>query len=73
MRAVDHLRTPHTPDGRLRYDLDPTLRINDFYASALAHPDLAGLETFVSGDRGTDTNNLQPGWPPPLTCAGTAA
>jgi hypothetical protein len=44
----------------LRYDLDPTLRINDFYAAALADPDLAGLETFVSGDRGTDTNNVQP-------------
>ncbi|MGH9220649.1 MAG: hypothetical protein ACRD1W_15180, partial [Vicinamibacterales bacterium] len=44
----------------LRYDLDPTLRINDFYASALADPALAGLETFVSGDRGTDTNNVQP-------------
>jgi hypothetical protein len=44
----------------LRYDLDPTLRINDFYAAALTDPALAGLETFVSGDRGTDTNNVQP-------------
>jgi Carboxypeptidase regulatory-like domain len=44
----------------LRYDLDPTLRINEFYAAALADPALAGLETFVSGDRGTDTNNIQP-------------
>ena len=44
----------------LRYDLDPTLRINEFYAAALADPSLAGLETFVSGDRGTDTNNIQP-------------
>jgi L-alanine-DL-glutamate epimerase-like enolase superfamily enzyme len=24
--AIDHLRTPHTPDGRLRYDLDPNSR-----------------------------------------------
>jgi hypothetical protein len=44
----------------LRYDLNPTLRINDFYATALREPVLAGLETFVSGDRGTDTNNVQP-------------
>jgi len=26
VRAIDHLRTPHTPDGRLRYDLDPNAR-----------------------------------------------
>jgi hypothetical protein len=44
----------------LRYDLNPTLRANDFYAIALGDPALAGLETFVSGDRGTDTNNVQP-------------
>jgi hypothetical protein len=44
----------------LRYDLNPTLRANDFYAAALRDPALTGLETFVSGDRGTDTNNLQP-------------
>ena len=44
----------------LRYDLDPTLRINDFYSRALADPALAGLETFVSARRGTDTNNVQP-------------
>ena len=23
---MDHLRTPHTADGRLRYDLDPNAR-----------------------------------------------
>ncbi len=44
----------------LRYDLDPTLRINDFYEAALRDPSLSGLSAFVSGDRGTDTNNLQP-------------
>ena len=44
----------------LRYDLDPTLRINDFYHQALNDPALAGLSAFVSSDRGTDTNNLQP-------------
>ncbi len=44
----------------LRYDLDPTLRLNDFYARALADPSLAGLGAFISPDRGTDANNLQP-------------
>jgi hypothetical protein len=44
----------------LRYDLDPTLRINDFYRDLLRDPALAGLSQFVSADRGTDTNNLQP-------------
>ena len=44
----------------LRYDLDPTLRLNDVYAQALDDPALRGLETFVSRDRGTDANNLQP-------------
>ena len=55
-RAGSRLRV----NAGLRYDLDPTLRINDFYAAALPIPALAGLETFVSGDRGTDTNNVQP-------------
>jgi len=44
----------------LRYDLDPTLRINDFYEARLSTPALSGLSRFVSGDRGTDTNNIQP-------------
>jgi hypothetical protein len=44
----------------VRYDLDPTLRINDFYERMLNTPALAGLDQFVSSDRGTDTNNLQP-------------
>ena len=44
----------------LRYDLDPSLRINDFYAELLRRPALARLREFVSDDRGTDTNNLQP-------------
>lgn len=44
----------------LRYDLDTNLRQNDFYASLLANPLYAGIERFVSGDRGNDTNNLQP-------------
>ena len=44
----------------LRYDLDTNLRQNDFYASLLANPQYAGIERFVSADRGNDTNNLQP-------------
>src|SRR5262245_8496423 len=55
-RATDRLRL----NVGLRYDLDPTLRINDIYARALANPTLAGLDAFVTPDRGTDTNNLQP-------------
>src|SRR5688572_19509613 len=55
-RAGSRLRV----NAGLRYDLDPTLRINEYYAAALADPALAGLETFVSGDRGTDANNVQP-------------
>jgi hypothetical protein len=44
----------------VRYDIDPTLRINDFYERMLSTPTLAGLNRFVSADRGTDTNNVQP-------------
>ena len=55
-RAADRLRL----NLGLRYDLDPTLRINDFYATSLGDPSLAGLRALVRGDRGTDTNNLQP-------------
>ncbi|MGD9903556.1 MAG: TonB-dependent receptor [Vicinamibacterales bacterium] len=44
----------------LRYDLDTNLRQNDFYADLLANPLYAGIDRFVSADRGNDTNNLQP-------------
>ena len=44
----------------LRYDLDTNLRQNDFYAELLSNPLYAGIEQFVSADRGNDTNNLQP-------------
>ena len=44
----------------VRYDLEPTLRINDFYEGLLRRTELARLNEFVSDDRGTDTNNLQP-------------
>jgi hypothetical protein len=44
----------------LRYDIDLSLRLNDFYGRALDDPKFAGLDHFISRDRGTDTNNLQP-------------
>ena len=44
----------------LRYDVDLNLRVNDYYASLLRDPTMAGLEHFIGDDRGTDTNNLQP-------------
>ena len=44
----------------LRYDIDLNLRLNDFYGRALDNPDFQGLDRFISPDRGTDTNNLQP-------------
>ena len=44
----------------LRYDIDLNLRLNDFYGRALGDPNFRGLDRFISRDRGTDTNNLQP-------------
>ena len=44
----------------LRYDIDFNLRLNGVYRQLLADPIWAGLGRFVSGDRGTDTNNVQP-------------
>ena len=44
----------------LRYDIDLNLRLNDFYGRALDDPGFRGLDRFISRDRGTDTNNLQP-------------
>jgi hypothetical protein len=44
----------------LRYDLDTNLRMNDVYQQVLSDPAYTGLDTFVSNDRGTDANNLQP-------------
>ena len=44
----------------LRYDVDLNLRLNDFYAGVLDDPAFSGLDRFISRDRGTDTNNLQP-------------
>jgi hypothetical protein len=55
-RVTDRLRL----NLGLRYDLDTNLRQNDFYRDLLANPLYAGLDRFVSADRGNDTNNLQP-------------
>ncbi|HTM29883.1 MAG TPA: TonB-dependent receptor [Vicinamibacterales bacterium] len=44
----------------IRYDLDTNLRNNDFYASVIDNPMFAGIENFISKDRGNDFNNLQP-------------
>ena len=55
-RVADKLRV----NLGLRYDLDTNLRMNDVYRQALADPAYAGLSNFVSNDRGTDADNLQP-------------
>ena len=45
----------------LRYDLNTDSRNNAFYMDFLNLPQNAGLDRFVSkGNRGTDTNNIQP-------------
>ena len=44
----------------VRYDIDLNLRLNDFYARMLNDPSMVGLDTFITRDRGTDTNNVQP-------------
>jgi hypothetical protein len=44
----------------LRYDLNLNLRLSNFYQRALDDAHFVGLERFIQGDRGTDTNNLQP-------------
>jgi hypothetical protein len=44
----------------LRYDLDSNLRDNDFYYSLLKDPAFAGIENFVSNNRGNEYHNIQP-------------
>lgn len=44
----------------LRYDLDTNLRNNEFYEGLLSNPRYAGIENFISSDRGNDYNNFQP-------------
>jgi hypothetical protein len=55
-RVGDRLRV----NAGVRYDIDLNLRVNDFYARMLDDPSLVGLDTFITRDRGTDTNNVQP-------------
>jgi hypothetical protein len=55
-RIADRLRL----NLGLRYDLDTNLRMNDVYARVLADPAYSGLDTFVSANRGTDADNVQP-------------
>jgi hypothetical protein len=43
-----------------RYDLDTNLRDNDFYARLLANPAFAGIDRFVSTNRGNDYSGWQP-------------
>jgi hypothetical protein len=44
----------------LRYDFDTNLRNNAFYDMLLDNPMYAGLDYFVSRDRGNDVDNIQP-------------
>jgi hypothetical protein len=44
----------------VRYDLNNNVRQNEFYQTLLDDPRYAGLDRFISRDRGTDTNNIQP-------------
>ena len=44
----------------LRYDLDTNLRDNAFYNSLLTNPQFAGINQFVSGNRGNEYHNIQP-------------
>jgi hypothetical protein len=44
----------------LRYDVDTNLRNNEFYESLLDDPAYAGIDQFISRDRGNDLNNIQP-------------
>lgn len=44
----------------VRYDVDTNLRNNEFYYSLLDDPAFAGIENFISRDRGNDLDNLQP-------------
>ena len=44
----------------LRYDVNTNLRDNEFYESLLGDPKFAGIDRFVSRDRGNDYSALQP-------------
>lgn len=55
-RIADNLRL----NLGVRYDLDTNLRNNDFYDSLLDDPFYAGIERFISRDRGNDFSAIQP-------------
>jgi hypothetical protein len=44
----------------VRYDVDTNLRDNDFYNGLLSNPAFAGLNNFVSTNRGNDYSGIQP-------------
>lgn len=44
----------------LRYDLDTNLRDNSFYYSLLKDPAFAGINNFISSNRGNEYHNIQP-------------
>ncbi len=44
----------------VRYDVDTNLRNNEFYESLLDDPFYAGIEQFISRDRGNDYGAIQP-------------
>jgi Carboxypeptidase regulatory-like domain len=44
----------------LRYDFDSNLRDNGFYNGLLKNPEFAGIDNFVSSDRGNEYHNIQP-------------
>jgi len=44
----------------VRYDLDTNMRNNAFFQQLLADPHYAGINYFVSSDRGGQYNNVQP-------------
>lgn len=44
----------------IRYDLDTNIRLDSVYDEVLANPLYAGIDNFISPNRGTDSNNIQP-------------
>jgi hypothetical protein len=55
-RVADNLRL----NLGVRYDVDTNLRNNEFYESLLGDPFYAGIDTFISDDRGNDYSAIQP-------------
>ena len=55
-RVANHVRL----NLGLRYDLDLNMRDNGFYQQLLANPQYAGINYFISNDRGNQYDNVQP-------------